>query len=111
VRKDVERAFGVLQARFAIVKGSTRLWKKKDIERVMQTCVILHNMIVENERGVDGLTYTYDGASASINASRETSNPDFAAYIGRYNDIRDASVSRQLQADLKMHIYKEMGRR
>nr|VDD51122.1 unnamed protein product [Brassica oleracea] len=30
-RKDVERAFGVLQSRFAIVAGPSRLWNKKNI--------------------------------------------------------------------------------
>uniref|UniRef100_A0A452ZBF8 DDE Tnp4 domain-containing protein n=1 Tax=Aegilops tauschii subsp. strangulata TaxID=200361 RepID=A0A452ZBF8_AEGTS len=30
-RKDVERAFGVLQSRFAIVRGPAKGWKRKEI--------------------------------------------------------------------------------
>uniref|UniRef100_A0A0D3BC02 No apical meristem-associated C-terminal domain-containing protein n=1 Tax=Brassica oleracea var. oleracea TaxID=109376 RepID=A0A0D3BC02_BRAOL len=54
VRKDVERAFGVLQARFAIVKNSAFFWDKGKIEKIIRACIILHNMIVEGER--DGYT-------------------------------------------------------
>ena len=54
VRKDVERAFGVLQARFAIVKNSALFWDKVKIGKIMRACIILHNMTVENER--DGYT-------------------------------------------------------
>ncbi|XP_065079208.1 uncharacterized protein LOC135702144 [Ochlerotatus camptorhynchus] len=52
-RKDVERAFGVLMARFAIIKNPatyTRLWNKEDLKSIIRTCIILHNMIIENER-------------------------------------------------------------
>ena len=63
MRKDVERAFGVLQARFAVVRGPTKLWKSEDIANVMKACTILHNMIVQDERGVEGLDHEYDGAS------------------------------------------------
>ena len=31
-RKDIERAFGVLQSRFAIVRGPARFWDKKNLE-------------------------------------------------------------------------------
>jgi hypothetical protein len=37
-RKDVERAFGVLQSRFAIVRGPAKGWKRKEIGDVMKAC-------------------------------------------------------------------------
>ncbi|BBH02125.1 hypothetical protein Prudu_012596 [Prunus dulcis] len=48
-RKDVERAFGILQAQWAIVRGLTRMWRKEQLHSIMMTCIILHNMIVEDE--------------------------------------------------------------
>jgi hypothetical protein len=49
-RKDVERAFGVLQSRFAIVRGSARLWDEDLLGNIIMTCITMHNMIVEDER-------------------------------------------------------------
>ncbi|XP_047965025.1 protein ALP1-like [Salvia hispanica] len=48
-RKDVERGFSVLQARWAIVKGSARSWYRHHIANVMYACIILHNMIIHDE--------------------------------------------------------------
>ena len=65
-RKDVERAFGVLQSRFAIVRGPARFWGKEDLGRIMRACIILHNMIVEDERDTYATQFgqlpTYDDA-------------------------------------------------
>ncbi|XP_057418755.1 uncharacterized protein LOC130712961 [Lotus japonicus] len=49
-RKDIERAFGVLQARFKIIREPARLWDIDDLSIIMRSCIILHNMIVDDER-------------------------------------------------------------
>ena len=49
VRKDVERAFGVLQARWDIIRGAAMMWDLEVLWQVMTCCVILHNIIVEDE--------------------------------------------------------------
>jgi hypothetical protein len=51
-RIDVERAFGVLQARFEIVKNPVRQWDLGTIEDIMLACIIMHNMIIEDEQGL-----------------------------------------------------------
>ena len=49
-RKDIERTFDVLQSRFAIVRDPAHFWDKKTLKNIMTCCVILHNMILEDER-------------------------------------------------------------
>ena len=53
-RKDVERAFGVLQSRFAIIKGPSRYWEKQVFHDIITTCIIMHNMIIEDEYDTHG---------------------------------------------------------
>ena len=48
-QKDVERAFGVLKKRWRILSMSCRMWEKPQIRNVMYACLILHNMILEDE--------------------------------------------------------------
>nr|GFA61748.1 protein ALP1-like [Tanacetum cinerariifolium] len=44
VRKDVERAFGVLKKKYVVLANPTRA-QKKIFVNLMYTCIILHNMI------------------------------------------------------------------
>ena len=49
-RKDVERALEVLQSRFAIICGLTRFRNAGKMKNIIYACIVLHNMIVEDER-------------------------------------------------------------
>jgi hypothetical protein len=46
IRKDVERCFGVLQARWHILVTPSRLWFMEDLHLIVKTCINLHNMII-----------------------------------------------------------------
>ena len=68
-RKDVERSFGVLQARFAFIRGRAHLMHKKEISVIMRACVILHNMIVEDGRDNGELAFDYDVVEGTVSKS------------------------------------------
>ncbi|KAL9682486.1 hypothetical protein QQ045_014285 [Rhodiola kirilowii] len=48
-RKDVERCFGILQSRWAIVRHAGMCHRKSVLKTIMLACIIMHNMIVEEE--------------------------------------------------------------
>jgi hypothetical protein len=53
LRKDVECVFGVLQARWEIVRNPIRTWGLETIGDIMMACISLHNMVVQDEEGRD----------------------------------------------------------
>ena len=55
MQKDVEHCFGILHARFAIIRNPNKQWSLAFISDIMFTCCILYNMILEDEAGVEGL--------------------------------------------------------
>ncbi|CAM8934568.1 unnamed protein product [Rhodiola kirilowii] len=109
-RKDVERAFGVLQSRFAIVRGPSRFWDKADLGRIMRACIIIHNMIVEDERDTYitqfGPLPTYDDVTHGLSQPNLGEEPlaPYEAYIQKTIQMHDKRTHRQLQNDLIEHI-------
>ncbi|XP_024014247.1 uncharacterized protein LOC112088192 [Eutrema salsugineum] len=114
VRKDVERAFGVLQARFAIVRNPAMCMDKSKIGKIMRASIILHNMIVENEQdqctqfelyafmeregsGTSQMDYTF-----SIDTPTNVNN-----MMANRALIREKRVHEHLKADLVQHIWKK----
>uniref|UniRef100_A0A0D3DNG5 DDE Tnp4 domain-containing protein n=1 Tax=Brassica oleracea var. oleracea TaxID=109376 RepID=A0A0D3DNG5_BRAOL len=117
VRKDVELAFGVLQARFAIVKNPVLFWDKVKIGKIMRACIILHNMIVEDER--DGYTQFdvsefqqgEDNGSSHVDLTYSTDIPtNIANMMSVRTRIRDRQMHEQLKGDLVEHVWCKFGR-
>ena len=106
VRKDVERAFGVLQARFAVIKNPARIWKKSMISNVMRACIILHNMIVEDERRTDDQDETFQDADISFLVKEPT---ELFSSLDRRARVRGRPVHQQLKHDLIEHIWEKFG--
>ena len=110
-RKDVERAFGVLQSKFKIIYNPTRLWRQRDLNAIMRACVILHNMIIEDERNSylnAADTQGFEGpADPPVLQNRDV--PEIDHLIDAYNCIKSKETSRQLQRDLIEHIWSHYG--
>ena len=125
-RKDVERCFGILQSRFGIVRGAARGWDRKDLRYIMLTCIILHNMIVEDERPEDSddemesdeeeennmrprMATVWEGPTGEDFDQVGRDGHNFAGFMERYDAIRCQAEHSSLQNDLKEHLWSVQG--
>ena len=108
-RKDVERAFGVLQAKYAIIKGPSRLWDPEDLQFIMYCVIILHNMGVEDERGLPTVRNDeYEGYTPpSIDHNHNVA--PIAELIAKRNQLESRPAHRQFVEDLVEHVWVNHG--
>ncbi|RWR79968.1 putative nuclease HARBI1 [Cinnamomum micranthum f. kanehirae] len=105
-RKDVERAFGVLQARFAIVHGPTRLFQLANLKYIMMACIILHYMIIEDERHLNDVERVVYEQLNETPCEPVSSNPILLEnFIEKHRCIRNRETHSQLQSDLVEHLW------
>ena len=97
-RKDIERAFGVLKSRWAIVNNPTWAWRPQKIRTVMYACVILHNMILKDEGNAICHFQESDLPATQKRVSQEE-------YVTNFQEIRDAKKHHMLRQDPVDHIW------
>ncbi|XP_076917170.1 uncharacterized protein LOC143577131 [Bidens hawaiensis] len=105
-RKDVERAFRVLQSRWHIIKGHARIWSIKTISYIMFACIILHNVIVHDEG--EFVTNWTDEVEVDVQLSISGPSEAFAQRMERYKHLRNKDVHHILRHDLVQHICANM---
>lgn len=106
-RKDVERAFGVLQARFAILKMPAKVWNKDIMTDIMKACIIMHNMIVEDERELGDDIGSYEHSPSSVQVFRDQNNREYAEVIQRFRQVQNPAIHHQLRRHLVESLYKQ----
>ena len=99
-RKDVEHAFGILQAQWGIVQNPIRQWDLKTISDIMLACIIMHNMIVEDKHGLS-LEHLYERPLQVGHMRRDFSYYDLTTGT---REIEDMSSHFALRNDLIDHL-------
>ena len=103
----MEHAFGVLQSRFAIVQGPTRFWQKHILHDIMTTCVIMHNMIIEDERDLNAPTREAVDAPIPTVEMAADERTRFQEFLSRHRQIRDKDAHIALRNALIEHLWEE----
>lgn len=112
-RTDVQRAFGVLQSRFPIVRGPIRYFQRATLAKILQACVILHNMAVEDEK--DMASASFDSGEATATSAVLPSNiktgPAYclANVLQRNATLCSLRTHGQLRRDLIEHTWHQFG--
>jgi len=106
VRKDVERALGILQFRVTTIRRPTRNMNKAKLGMIMKACVIRHSMTIKDERDLYEPAFDYDHVESGIaehNVWRDH-HPSNATYFRRVVQIRDVLI--RLQSDLMQEMWR-----
>ncbi|KAL5752126.1 hypothetical protein ACOSQ2_022633 [Xanthoceras sorbifolium] len=92
---------------FAIVKGPTHFWNKHVLHDIMSACIIMHNMIVEDEHDV----HVGNDNSRKVLAPEvemvADENTRFQQFITRYRQIRDKEAHIALRNALIEHLWEQ----
>jgi hypothetical protein len=106
-RKDVERAFGVLQARFAMIAQPARTWSLDRLSLIMKACIIMHNMAVGyNDEA--GLVEPLE-PSSEIEGLPVEQAPSFDDFVQNYQLLHSQVAHAQLKEDLVEHLWARKG--
>ncbi|XP_021306732.1 uncharacterized protein LOC110431697 [Sorghum bicolor] len=103
-RKDIERFFGVFQSKFAIIRQPGRIWDRETLVLIVRACVIMHHMIVKDERVVDP-DERFSDVCENVQPSHGKPTRTLAEFIEAHNKkIRDKPTHFQLKEDLIEHL-------
>ena len=80
-----------------MIRGLSRFLNVETLKYIMTSCVVLHNMIIEDERGTNCFDYNYDVVEDTpVIALSHTCTSDLQDFINLQESIRDRQAHFQL---------------
>ncbi|XP_022023636.1 uncharacterized protein LOC110923891 [Helianthus annuus] len=97
-QKDIERCFRVLQQRWQFIRNPCRMWDKEKIRMVMYACIIMRNMIIEDDGKAICQNYFPEDVVEGTQATMEER-------ILNMQLLRSKEIHNTLKADLVEHAW------
>jgi hypothetical protein len=105
VRKDVECAFGLLKKKFNILAIPSRSYSQLTFGLIMRAYIILHNMIIDNERD-DGYVNNYYDVTFIIAPPVNYEAPaSLTGILQREAYLTSGFIFLNLQSNLIEHVW------
>ncbi|GJV94140.1 ALP1-like protein [Tanacetum coccineum] len=96
-RKDVERAFGVLQERRGLIQQPARAYEVNTLRRIMYADIIMHNMILEDQNmSVVDMKHVYSNHARSMQTVLAHASSEILA--NRLSKVIDKIVAKEQSA-------------
>jgi hypothetical protein len=107
MRKDVEYAFDLLKKRFNILAISNRSYSQRILDLIMCACIILHNMIINDERN-GGYDDNYHTVTFIVAPPVTYEAPaSLTTIIQREVHLTSELMFSNLQSDLIEHVWNK----
>ncbi|GJW74222.1 ALP1-like protein isoform X1 [Tanacetum coccineum] len=101
-RKDIERAFGVLQGRWGIIRQPARAYQINMLKKIMYCCIMLHNMILEDEGFEVNVRDLFVSPTPHI---QRTWVERCELHLRKSKELRDRKTHIDLRQDLVEHLW------
>ncbi|KAJ0744134.1 putative harbinger transposase-derived protein [Helianthus annuus] len=98
-RKDIERCFGVLKQRWHYLRNPCRAWSKQKMRDAMYACIIMHNMILEDEGKARCQNYVPQAVQ------EEHPQASMEERVNNARELRYEPYHSQLMVDLLHHAW------
>jgi hypothetical protein len=107
LRKDVECVFGLLKKRFNILDIPSQFYSQHTLGLIMRACIILHNMIINDER--DGsFDENYHIVISVIAPPVNYEAPaNLTSILHREVELISGLMFSHLQSDLIKHVWNK----
>ncbi|XP_058449338.1 uncharacterized protein LOC131429296 [Malaya genurostris] len=111
-RKDIERAFGIIQKCWHILANPARLWNLNDLHSIVTACIVLHNMRIEYRAPFDQWCneepHVVETADVQPVHMPDVPHP-FEVYCSKRLKLRDKNKCIALRQDLIDHCWQNYG--